>query len=399
MTIDPVVDAWLGTLRLSPGTIREYTHDLREFSKWLSKQEVSVDDVTQDDLARYSLHLDQTDLSASTTHRRRMTVKLLYGWMYEKSRIESNPGRLYDKAVGPQIARREVMSVADLRRIIATAKDPKDRAVLLLMTVMGLALREVCALQISDLLADAGGWLLRVDGRQRELPIPSVVAEPLLSVRGTRTRGPLLVNQRNRPLEQAAIARIVGRVAEQTNLGYSVSSRLLINSMRGALIVNPVPMHTMMQGLGSTGRHFLSQAGMMPTARTHLTYHAAALVRDDPHSTEGLFDAASAFSDNDRLPAASTVMLCGAAFEQHLRELAINAQVLDPSERRTTITGLAGQLRGGGVITNAEVQSCATIAEVRDQAAHGWFDLVTHDLADRVIGFMRQIVRAHPLPS
>jgi integrase len=393
---EPVVDVWLGQMsgKVTPSTTKEYGGDLRHLCRWLKEHDTPLLAVTQDDLARFSRHLDIGPLSDATKHRRKGTIRLFFTWLYGEGRIELNPSRIFDGRGMPIHPKVEVMEVADLRAFIRAAVVPKDSVPVLLSTVMCLPVRDIVALNVQDLQVDEGEWRLRLSGRPL-LRLPGLVSGPLEAIASGRKRGPLVLNAWGARVDRSSLSRVFDRIGKQAGLDYTVTSRLLQQSMRRLLGTNPVPMAAIEQSLGAgPARSIWLHLQDLPPMRSPLAFRAAGLVRPDSDSVDALLDVADGLSDNDLLPAAARVMLASAAFERHLRQVAIDAERLDPTERRTTISGLSGQLRGAGLLTNTQVQMCATIAEVRDGAAHGWWELVTDDLADRVLAFMRDITRS-----
>lgn len=289
------------------------------------------------------------------------------------------------------------MSSRDLRHVVAVAEEPLERSLILSFTVLGMGPREIAAADLQHLSREDRPWSLRIPSRPAELPLPHLVEGPLAALIADRHRGPIFRSRAGTPLDRAAQIRVLNRLAKKAKLGYAINGRLLHASTRDLLANNPVPYAALQQGLTSGGAKELFERGKyLPRVKTHATFYAASLIRPDQDSTDALLDVADGLSQDERLPTAVRLLLAGAVFERHLRVLAIAADRLDSNVGQTTITSLAGQLRGAHVLSNEEVQACATVAEARDWAAHGWFELVTDELADRVIGLVQRITRDHP---
>lgn len=95
--------------------------------------------------------------------------------------------------------------------------------------------------------------------------------------------------------------------------------------------------------------------------------------------------------DRDVHPAAS-VMLAGAALEEFLR--ALWSSTLQPLNGQPGITRYGEALRKAELLTGGDGKELIALADIRNDAAHGRFDLVSREravvFADRVNLFLRQ---------
>lgn len=179
-----------------------------------------------------------------------------------------------------------------------------------------------------------------------------------------------------------------------------VNMNLLQASMRDVLINEPISTVAVLQGTSFGIYNALAhRAQHAPPVPQHIAYRMALLLRPDADSTSALLDHADSLSAHHGLPPAARVAVAGAAFERHLRALAMATGAVPKDIRKTQIGFLSGQLLQAGVFTQADFRTCGVIADGRDLAAHGWFEDVTDAKADRIVADMRRIVGAHPLPK
>jgi site-specific recombinase XerC len=394
---EPLIEVWLGSLRLADNTIRSYRSALMALHEWAMLQEKRLVDVDEDDLNRYGLHVGQLGLSDATCHTRFGVVRLFYKWLFEGGRITRNPAARFRTGSAPKSVLTDVLAAADLRSLIGAATDDMERSILYLMLLNGLNASDISKLNISDLVQAEDGYHLRLP-HGRSTPLPDILAEPLLRAVGEQKRGPLLRNRWGNRLTHNNVRHITQKIAKDANLGVDVVPQILLASMRDLLIHEPISFVSVLQALGAGANTNLKErVKIAPPAPQHVAFRLALLLRADATSTAAYLDYADTLSAHHALPAAARVTLAAAAFERHLRELAIRRCSVPADIPKTTLGFLAGRLKDDGMLSEAEFRICGTIATTRDWAAHGWFEKVTDTLADQAMANMRRIVCAHPL--
>lgn len=122
----------------------------------------------------------------------------------------------------------------------------------------------------------------------------------------------------------------------------------------------------------------------------------AALLRADHDAPDALLDQSDALAYADVHPAAR-VMLVGAVFESHVRELALALNAARrPASRSSGSTGIetwASALRGARIYDNEQKRLSDVVRDWRTKAAHGHFDGITHDVAAEVTDAARRLMR------
>jgi site-specific recombinase XerD len=397
VALDPVIEAWLGGLRLADKTISTYRQHIGVFQEWLNSVDIPIHEVTEDDLARYSGWLYTTGVSVATMTLRFTSVRVLYAWLYKTRRIDRDPAVDFFPRTRHKHIRRDVLSLRDLRRLLSKATDPTSRAVLLLIMVNALGPDEILTIKITDVTTTDGLHTLRLhDGRH--VPLPDLVAGPVFDVIGDRQRGQLLLNKWGSPMTAPNMRLLLRKAATEARLGVPLNFKLLIASVRVIAMTEQVSTVSLMQAFGfGTYRNLVDVARHLPEAPQHLAYRLATLLRPDADSTAALLDQADALAAHHGLPQSARVMVAGAAFERHLRLLAIRDKALPPDTERTQIGSLTGILIGAKVIKKTDEKICVHVGTVRDWAAHGWFEKVTEDVANTFMADLRRLVAAYPL--
>ncbi|MBW6432725.1 hypothetical protein KZ829_03090 [Actinoplanes hulinensis] len=100
-------------------------------------------------------------------------------------------------------------------------------------------------------------------------------------------------------------------------------------------------------------------------------------------STDVMGQVRALLEDRSVHPAAP-IVLCGAALEIALRAVADGRNVSIPAQ--PTMNRLIGAVRGAGILSVQDVKDLEAAAGLRNQAAHGHFDALSHERA----GLMEQ---------
>ncbi len=168
---------------LSPNTIDAYQTDLGKLLRFLEVEQISVFEVTLDDLQRFNAGLHDIGIHPRSQARILSGIKSFFYFMVMADYREDNPSELLE---GPKIGFKlpEVLTVEEIDRIIDAIDLSKDegqrnRAILETLYSCGLRVSELCNLKLSDLYLDEG--FIRVTGKgdkQRLVPIsPRAIKE------------------------------------------------------------------------------------------------------------------------------------------------------------------------------------------------------------------------------
>lgn len=168
---------------LSPNTIDAYQTDLSKLLRFLEVEQISVFEVTLDDLQRFNAGLHDIGIHPRSQARILSGIKSFFYFMVMADYREDNPSELLE---GPKIGFKlpEVLTVEEIDRIINAIDLSKDegqrnRAILETLYSCGLRVSELCNLKLSDLYLDEG--FIRVTGKgnkQRLVPIsPRAIKE------------------------------------------------------------------------------------------------------------------------------------------------------------------------------------------------------------------------------
>lgn len=218
MGTDAAVERFLSSPGLSAATRRAYAADLRDFSAWLAREGIALDDVDVHALAAYTGELGRArrDLAPATIARRLSAVSTFL-------RFSLGRARTPETGVGARSRRRlpDAPKVAEVERIVdGVAGDGplalRNRALLELLYSCGLRSAEAVGLDLVDVDLDREAVHVRgKGGKERLVPLGEEaawqVARYLRDGRPALTRGAcdaLFLSSRGRRLDTSTVRRL-----------------------------------------------------------------------------------------------------------------------------------------------------------------------------------------------
>jgi integrase/recombinase XerD len=110
-------------------TLAAYGRDLADFSSHLGTRGSAVAIATTDDVRAYLSQLNKRDFAAASVARRLSAIRQLYRFLYAEGRRQDDPAAILE---GPKRGRTvpKVLSIAEVDRLLATARAASDKAVL-----------------------------------------------------------------------------------------------------------------------------------------------------------------------------------------------------------------------------------------------------------------------------
>lgn len=246
----------------SPHTRRAYARDITLWLSWCTASGIDPIAVRRPHVDAWMRVQEVEGAAAATRARRLASVASWYGWLVEEGHAERNPAA---RAQRPHVDQDESQTVgltrAQAQALLAAAEadvrptGPRTRAAMRLLLANALRVGELISLDIEDLGHARGHRTLRVTGkggRSHTVPLaPSTVAaiEDYLDTRsdeeaplpalaaGVRRRRPLLATSSGRRLDQAAVFRMLRRLANEAGPELAmVANRISPHSLRHTAI-------------------------------------------------------------------------------------------------------------------------------------------------------------------
>lgn len=197
---------------------------------------------------------------ASSQSNRVENTKRFLEWCVDAELILRNPIRNLDP---PRVIQGEAryLEVDEARRLVAAARSPRDRAMILLMLHLGLRRKEVHELLLTDIDFDLQVLAIRgkgFDGEvSRRLPVPDEAWQPLkewLAVRPNVGYANVFVTRNSRPIHTAVISRTVSdlmrRAGVKEHSGDGRSTHALRHTFAQHLIDDGRPIRKVQAAMG-----------------------------------------------------------------------------------------------------------------------------------------------------
>jgi integrase/recombinase XerC len=222
----------------SPHTLRGYTADLIEFTRFLAEEKIAGWEAADTRAVRaYLARLHKRKLAKATIARKLAAVRSCFRFLARRGVLDVNPAR---QVRGPRLGRRlpSFLPVDETAALLHPGPEPsvggaRDRALLELLYASGLRVAEGCGLDVDDL--DEGRRTVRVLGKgskERVVPVGETALDALaayLALRGRR-RGPLFLNARGGRLTPRSALRIVRARARRAGIVQRVTPHTLRHS-------------------------------------------------------------------------------------------------------------------------------------------------------------------------
>jgi site-specific recombinase XerD len=232
------------------------------------KEVETVSDFTADRLRQFETELQEAALAPATVHQYHRVLKTFLGFCAREGIGVDDRVR---HVMGPRLddIEPEAFTPEEERRLVATARDPRDRMIVELLLTTGLRLSELIALEVEDIV-DLGrqGAYLRVrqgKGRKdRNIPLDEAVYRQLQAyLRRHRPSGPgaLFTARRAagglRPLSNEAIKSMLRRLGDET--GIHCHAHKFRHTFASRAIADGVDPLTLQRVLGHTTLQMVSR--------------------------------------------------------------------------------------------------------------------------------------------
>jgi integrase/recombinase XerD len=218
---------------------------------WLAAHGVSLVDVRREDILAYQTALlamrkaDKTAFSTAYQVRQVSVLKSLYGFLYKRSFLLSNPASALEYPHVEQRLPRSILTIPEARRLVE-APDTKtfiglrDRAILETLYSTGIRAGELANLKLSDI--DTEERVLRVimgKGRKdRNVPLTRSAAEAVEAylkrgrprIRGSQPSPLLFLALRGGKMHDDTLNAAIALWAKKINLGKHITAHSLRHS-------------------------------------------------------------------------------------------------------------------------------------------------------------------------
>ena len=261
----PFVDSYLQfllvTRGLSENTLMSYETDLRSFLLFLEEKQFNLEDVTDQSIFLYIMHLRRNGLNSRSLARHLSALRGFFRYCFDESYLNANPVQYLESPKLPKTLP-DVLSIEEVQVILEQPDMTKklgvrDRAILELLYASGLRVTECVTLKPVDIDMQSG--LLRVHGKgskDRIVPVHNAAMKILQQyMRDWRPHfAPIehfiFLNRSGKGLTRQAIWKLVQRYVLRAEVHKSVSPHTFRHSFATHLLDGGADLRTVQLLLG-----------------------------------------------------------------------------------------------------------------------------------------------------
>ncbi len=238
-------EEWLSQeKKAASNTLSSYIRDVRQFTDWLEQEDLSLTQVSQADIKRYTQYMGKKGKSDSTIVRSVASLKSFYSYMMTIHSVPINPA----KGFTPTKIERKLPAILSNEEVDlfldqpdpAEAKGCRDKAMLEVLYATGIRVSELISLNVQDVNLSVG--FVRCAGRNKERIVP---------------------------LYRAAVKALAAYINE-------VRPQLLVDAEETALFVNMGGERMSRQGFWKIVKHYQETAGIKKDITPHTLRHSFA---------------------------------------------------------------------------------------------------------------------------
>jgi integrase/recombinase XerD len=264
-----LIDSFLTVLRvernLSLHTIRAYGTDLRDFSAWMKRERLTLEDVEHRIARRYLAEMDRARYSRTTINRRLSAVRVFFAWLVEAGWLENDPMSVVS---GPRLSKRlpVTLTTSDVERLleasdITTTVGLRNQAIIELLYASGARISELAGLTIASVdFVQMQATVFGKGSRQRIVPLHQTalrtlheyltIARPELAGHAERLTDALFLTTRGSAMSTDAIRKMFKQVLRDAGLDEALSPHDLRHSFATDLLNNDADLRSVQEMLG-----------------------------------------------------------------------------------------------------------------------------------------------------
>mgnify|MGYP003366181752 FL=1 len=241
-----LVRSWLHNRCAS--TRKAYEPDAYAFLAFVGKP---LRDVTLSDLQGWSDSLNGADASR---RRKLSAVKSLLAYGFKLDILPRDAGKAFRVGRARDILHERILTAEDVGRMIDSEADPRKRALLRMLYVLGLRISEACSLTWRSMTRRQQGGIANVFGKgskTRSVVVPAKLWKEIVALRvDKRPDAPVVPGHDGGPLHVRAAHRAVKRAAKRAGLPPAISAHWLRHACASHSMDRGAPAHVVQAQLG-----------------------------------------------------------------------------------------------------------------------------------------------------
>ena len=291
---DKLVTLWLADIHASRSgsteTARAYAAEVARFRAFAA---VPLQQVGYQVLSAYAIHLDETQhLSKATRARALSVLRSLFAFAVKMGYLRSNPALLVHPPRVSPISKRQPLTVAEMRALLAITRERRLKVFGLVaaLALTGLRVSELTGLRWGDLFEDAeGNTGARVYGKGDKLREVKVRADLMVNLRRLRAadgldtaldptdESLLFTNRDGGRMSEQYVSRLIGKLAKTAGIKKDVTPHVLRHSFATLALLNGADLLRVKEDLGhgslaTTQRYLHAAKGLSDGSADHLPF-------------------------------------------------------------------------------------------------------------------------------
>jgi hypothetical protein len=220
---------------------------------------------------------------------------------------------------------------------------------------------------------------------------------------GDRRTGPLFTDRKGqKAIDRSSVSEIVERAARNAGIQEKVLPRHLLYTLPTVALDHGFSYVSVMRATGVIQtRH--SSRWLYTGDRSdeeNASLRLARMVFHPPDSAENWLVHTEALLRETDVPEQVTVMTAGAVIERHLRLLAVEHGIPPQSDSsKGGISYYVGELQRRKVMRVPDAREFRALGDLRNDAAHGWFERVPPGSGIRALRDARELIARYPLTN
>ena len=248
--------------KLSDNTLQSYSRDINQYHNYLSENKMNYAKITNDDIKKYLIELQNKGKKTSTISRNLATIRSFYQYLIRVNKIKEDPT---ENIQSPKIEKRvpSVLSTEEVELLLEQPKDidlkgTRDKAMLEFAYATGMKVTEIIDLDIDDVDLDNSIVTCHSGKKERTIPLGTLAekalkeyidqARPIL-IKSDKNRS-LFVNMNGSRLTRQGFWKIVKYYKEKAHINKDITPHVLRHSFAAHLLQNGADLKSIQAMLG-----------------------------------------------------------------------------------------------------------------------------------------------------
>ena len=248
--------------KVSSNTLQSYKRDLKQFSEYLTENDIKYNKVTEKEIKEYLNYLTKQNKKPSTISRTIASVRAFYQYEVKNKKNIEDPT---ENIQSPKIEKRKpcVLTSREIELLLGQPKDvdlkgTRDKAMLEFAYASGMRVTEIISLNMEDLNIPEGIVVCRSASRTRMIPLGKLCLDALkeyidearsVLVKSDKEKA-VFVNLNGKRLTRQGFWKIIKYYQEQANITKDITPHTLRHSFATHLLQNGADLKSIQMMLG-----------------------------------------------------------------------------------------------------------------------------------------------------